>query len=148
MSFLLCRKDGNPFNTTVIPPPPTAQPPSIAQAPTPVGAPISGADEPPAYDISISTTATKKFKLTKQIIFIAGVVGVILAILGVLLFVWRCCKSTQTKRDVERNYGNKEDVHYGKSSPQSSYGTGKGSSIFIFHLLFICPIFSFFCSFL
>ncbi|KAH9748526.1 protein STRUBBELIG [Citrus sinensis] len=97
------RKDGNPFNTTVIALPPTAIPPSIAPAPT-FQAPGDQADAPSAFEMTNSAKA-KKFWTTKRVIWVALSAAAILCALGCSLIMWRYCKTRRVNRDAEKNTG-------------------------------------------
>ncbi|GAY34416.1 hypothetical protein CUMW_011300 [Citrus unshiu] len=97
------RKDGNPFNTTVIALPPTVIPPSIAPAPT-FQAPGDQADAPSAFEMTNSAKA-KRFWTTKRVIWVALSAAAILCALGCSLFMWRYCKTRRVNGDAEKNTG-------------------------------------------
>lgn len=94
------RREGNPFNTTMLAPPPTALPPSIA------GAPFSAPPSPGQGDVGqeigpsilqppLSEKARKRWTNNKITwIVAAGVLAVV--VLGVCLLVWRCTKGRHT----------------------------------------------------
>ncbi|KAL5774562.1 hypothetical protein ACOSP7_012119 [Xanthoceras sorbifolium] len=102
LTIPIFRKDGNPFNTTIIPSPPVALPPSPAEAPSSGEAPGNQADGPSAIEIPKSLRARKLSKTT-LVIWVAVIGASVLFALGVCLFMWRCCKSSQRSRDAERN---------------------------------------------
>lgn len=130
--YLLCRKDGNPFNTTVIALPPTAIPPSIASAPT-SQAPRDQADAPSTSEMTNSAKA-KKFWRTRRVIWVALSAVAILCALGCSLFMWRYCKSRRVNRDAEKNTagaykGPGEKPNYKNSSLQPSVQVEEGTFI-------------------
>ncbi|KAL5772514.1 hypothetical protein ACOSQ2_012438 [Xanthoceras sorbifolium] len=102
LTIPIFRKDGNPFNTTIIPSPPVALPPSPAEAPSSGEAPGNQADGPSAIEIPKSLRA-RKLSTTTLVIWVAVIGASVLFALGVCLFMWRCCKSSQRSRDAERN---------------------------------------------
>ncbi|KAL6991003.1 hypothetical protein U1Q18_009124 [Sarracenia purpurea var. burkii] len=92
-----CRRDGNPFNTTVIPSSP-AFPPS----PTPSGAPfpeLTPRQQAFGPSAAITTNSSKggNFLTTKRVTWIAtaGLLIFIVIVLGLCLFIFRCCKRSQ-----------------------------------------------------
>ncbi|XP_044462637.1 protein STRUBBELIG-RECEPTOR FAMILY 3 isoform X3 [Mangifera indica] len=97
------RKDGNPFNTTIIPSPSTALPPSIAWAPAPGYAPGNPA-EVPSVSTAPKLKSARNFLTTKGVIWISVIGAVILFVLGACLFICRYCKGRKLKKDPERNH--------------------------------------------
>ncbi|XP_020222774.1 protein STRUBBELIG-RECEPTOR FAMILY 3 isoform X2 [Cajanus cajan] len=79
------RKDGNPFNTTIIPSPPAASPAPVAMAPSPEKSPGKAANNPPATrkaPAPIPAIAETSFK-TKKLVWIVGSGFLIFVALGV-----------------------------------------------------------------
>ncbi|KAI9198794.1 hypothetical protein LWI28_022238 [Acer negundo] len=113
------RKDGNPFNTTIILSPPAALPPSPAEAPSSGEEPKNQTDGPSAIDIPNSKSSTaRKFSKTTMVIWVAVTGALILFALGLCLFMWRCCKCRQKSRDAEMD--NVEKSTDSKASMQPS----------------------------
>ncbi|KAL5976205.1 hypothetical protein ACLOJK_020535 [Asimina triloba] len=101
---MLCRKDGNPFNTTVLPSPPTvsppislppvfpppASPPSLSQALPPPGNMANGQSTPDGQS-TLNGPKTRGFR--QHLVMVAVAVAVIgsALIIVVLLCIWRKC---------------------------------------------------------
>ncbi|GMI77593.1 STRUBBELIG-receptor family 3 [Hibiscus trionum] len=123
------RKDGNPFNTTILPSPPAALPPFIAGAPYPLEGPRRRPAGGPSSSLEFPQTATEReFWTNKRVIMIA-VGGLIALVLGVfLLLVWRCFKgkknSSNHGADAYRSPRKKLNQSQ-KSSTQPTYQTEK-----------------------
>ncbi|XP_022724034.1 protein STRUBBELIG-RECEPTOR FAMILY 3-like [Durio zibethinus] len=124
------RKDGNPFNTTILPSPPlpAALPPFIARAPSPV----EGSKEPAGGPFSPKLpqwAKARKFWTNKRVIWIAAVGLIALVVLGgLLLLVWRCCKGNKNsdRHGVNAHKGPSENLsQINKSSSQPTYQTEK-----------------------
>ncbi|XVF25868.1 hypothetical protein REPUB_Repub13aG0250900 [Reevesia pubescens] len=89
------RKDGNPFNTTILPSPPAALPPFIALAPSPFEGSRGQAGGPSSIELP-QWAKERKFWTNKRVIWIAAAGLIALVLLGGLLFlVCRCCKGNQ-----------------------------------------------------
>uniref|UniRef100_A0A2N9I903 Protein kinase domain-containing protein n=1 Tax=Fagus sylvatica TaxID=28930 RepID=A0A2N9I903_FAGSY len=93
------RKDGNPFNTTVLPSPPTAAPPPLAAAPYSEGAPWKPAIGPFVPEVSKST-GSEKFFTTKRI-------------------TWQQKKNAR-RHDIGTLNGSREKPKYNESLPQQN----------------------------
>ncbi|OMO65068.1 hypothetical protein COLO4_31543 [Corchorus olitorius] len=123
-------KDGNPFNTTILPSPPAALPPYIAWAPSPFGGPRGPNGEPSTAELPQWTKA-RKFWTNQRVIWIAVAGLVAILLLGVLLLlVWRCCKGRQENKNsdkpgVDAYEGPKKLNQINKSSSQPTYQTDK-----------------------
>ncbi|OMO76510.1 hypothetical protein CCACVL1_15609 [Corchorus capsularis] len=125
------RKDGNPFNTTILPSPPAALPPSIAWAPSPFGGPRVPNGEPSTAELPQWAKA-RKFWTNQRVIWIAVAGLVAILLLGVLLLlVWRCCKGRQGNKNSDKpgvdayEEGPKKLNQINKSSSQPTYQTDK-----------------------
>ncbi|EEF40901.1 lrr receptor-linked protein kinase, putative [Ricinus communis] len=98
------RKDGNPFNTTIIASPPLALSPSPAMPPSSAEAP-----EKQGYWPSISQTpkaeaeSSRAFLTTKRAILVTVAVVVIVIILVLCVLVSSCSKRKKVKEDAERH---------------------------------------------
>ncbi|KAF5943749.1 hypothetical protein HYC85_017826 [Camellia sinensis] len=108
------RRDGNPFNTTVIPSPPALSPlPSSSVAPSPAltpGIPAFGPSAPkitpkPAPKAPNSVTGAKS-STTKRVTWIAigGLVIVIVLAIGLCFCMSRYCKGSQSVRKFAKNH--------------------------------------------
>ncbi|KAK6264780.1 Serine-threonine/tyrosine-protein kinase [Theobroma cacao] len=101
------RKDGNPFNTTILPSPPLALPPYIAWAPSPLEGSRGPAGAPSSVELPQWAKA-RKFWTNDRVIWIAVAGLIALVVLVVfLLFVWRCCKRRQVNRNSDRHTSEK-----------------------------------------
>ncbi|XVF27692.1 hypothetical protein REPUB_Repub14bG0130800 [Reevesia pubescens] len=122
------RKDGNPFNTTILPSPPAALPPFIAWAPSPSEGSRGAAGGPSSQELPQWAKA-RTFWTNKRVIGIAaaGLIG--LVVLGVLLLlVWRCCKGNKNsdRHGVNAYKGPNEKLsQINKSSSEPTYQTEK-----------------------
>ncbi|KZV14534.1 protein STRUBBELIG-receptor FAMILY 3 [Dorcoceras hygrometricum] len=88
------RSTGNPFNTTMIPPPPSSSPLlSPLEAPSPWPAPSAIVNGPPAARLPESGRKTKH-NTTSSITWIpiVGLLVVVALALGVCFFLFRCCR--------------------------------------------------------
>ncbi|XP_051128897.1 protein STRUBBELIG-RECEPTOR FAMILY 3-like [Andrographis paniculata] len=95
------RKDGNPFNTTVLPSPPALSPSSPSVAPSP----HSGADiphSPPSSFPDSGNKTSKKVVANKFVwISIAGLLVIVLVLVSCLC-IHRCCKAAVTSDNDKR----------------------------------------------
>lgn len=92
------RRDGNPFNTTVVLSPPPLVSPPISEGPTSEAAPGKPANGPSTQDGSQSTTTRKSKKTIKIVaIVVAAVILCIIAVLAAMLLI-RCCEK-ESKAD-------------------------------------------------
>ncbi|XVF40559.1 hypothetical protein PTKIN_Ptkin01aG0123400 [Pterospermum kingtungense] len=93
------RKDGNPFNTTILPSPPAALPPFNAWAPSPLELSKGPVGGPSSLELPQWAKA-RKFWTNKRVIWIAAAGLIALVVLGgLLLLVWRCCKGKANSDD-------------------------------------------------
>ncbi|XP_019418905.1 PREDICTED: protein STRUBBELIG-RECEPTOR FAMILY 3-like isoform X2 [Lupinus angustifolius] len=108
------RKDGNPFNTTIIPSPPAPAPtpspaPSpLAMAPSPGGSPWRAATSPST--IAPVQASARKSSIPKRVIWIAGAGFLILVALGACLFMLWSFKRSKKKNDKKND--KKHDAVY------------------------------------
>ena len=104
---MLCRKDGNPFNTTIIPSPPAAAPAPEAMAPSPEKLPRKAANSPSmTVKAPMPAIARRSFK-AKSIVWIAGA-GILIFIalgIGVCLFMLWCLKRRPRNKNNEKHDG-------------------------------------------
>ncbi|XP_022715945.1 protein STRUBBELIG-RECEPTOR FAMILY 3-like isoform X3 [Durio zibethinus] len=118
------RKDGNPFNTTILPSPPPALPAYIAWAPSPLEGSMVPAGGPSSLEFPQWAKA-RKFWTNKIVIGIAVAGLIALVVLGVLLLlVWRCCKRNKSsdRHGVNAYKGSSEKLsRINKSSSQPTY---------------------------
>ncbi|XP_012091539.1 protein STRUBBELIG-RECEPTOR FAMILY 3 isoform X2 [Jatropha curcas] len=91
------RRDGNPFNTTIIPSPPLAVPPSPAMSPSPAETPEKKEHGPP------TPQTPRSFFTIKRVIGIAVSVVVVIIILGACLLMSKRWKIKQVKEDAKRH---------------------------------------------
>lgn len=152
---LLCRKDGNPFNTTIIPAPQAAPPVSLAPARAP-----SSPEEPiwnhvigPSSSPIILTSgeSNKKFLTAKAIawIAVAGISIVVAFLLCLLLPKW--LKAKQRDKIAKEPYfnankGSTEKLKYDRSTFQRSNQTDTGNSLSLYlfsRKKFLCVLNSF-----
>ncbi|XP_041027203.1 protein STRUBBELIG-RECEPTOR FAMILY 3-like isoform X2 [Juglans microcarpa x Juglans regia] len=101
LSIPIFRKDGNPFNTTVIPSAPTAAPPRAA-APYSAKAPGLPTNGPAIPDI-LSSTEDGKFFTAKRVTWISVLGALILVACMLCLCMLRCLKGRQGKKNSERH---------------------------------------------
>ncbi|XWS19545.1 hypothetical protein CRYUN_Cryun31cG0024700 [Craigia yunnanensis] len=114
------RKDGNPFNTTILPSPPAALPPFIAWAPSPSQGSRGPAGEPSSLELPQWAKA-RKFWTNKRVIGISAAGLIALVVLGVLLLlIWRCCKGNK--------YSDQHGVNAYKAPSQKLNQINKSSS--------------------
>ncbi|KAK8594537.1 hypothetical protein V6N13_015459 [Hibiscus sabdariffa] len=127
------RKDGNPFNTTILPSPPApalALPPFMARAPSPLEGPRRRPAGGPSSSLELPQRANEReFWTNKRVLVIAAAGIIALLVLGVfLLLVWRCFKgnrnSSKHGADAYKNPG-KTLNQIQKSSSQPPYETEK-----------------------
>ncbi|XP_028202593.1 protein STRUBBELIG-RECEPTOR FAMILY 3-like isoform X3 [Glycine soja] len=97
-------KNGNPFNTTIIPSPPAVAPAPVAIGSSPQESPWKVAHGPSALTAPVPAS-TRKSVIAKSVIWIAGAGLLVFIILGVFLLMLRCIK-----RRPEKKNANKLDV--------------------------------------
>ncbi|TYG97289.1 hypothetical protein ES288_A10G026800v1 [Gossypium darwinii] len=125
------RKDGNPFNTTILPSPPAALPPFIAWAPSPLHGPPRGrpADGPSSSLVLPQWSKGRVFWTNKRVIVIAAAGIITLIVLGVvLLLVLRCFRGNKDSNKHGANAYNssgKKLNQVQKSSSRPAYQTEK-----------------------
>ncbi|XP_057433160.1 protein STRUBBELIG-RECEPTOR FAMILY 3-like isoform X2 [Lotus japonicus] len=95
------RKDGNPFNTTIIPSPPAAAPSLVDMAPSPEGSPWNGANSPFSLTAPIHASSKKSF-IAKNVIWIAAAGFSIFIALGICLFMLLCFKRRPEKKNSKK----------------------------------------------
>ncbi|KAL1289259.1 protein STRUBBELIG-RECEPTOR FAMILY 1 isoform X2 [Arachis hypogaea] len=100
LSVPIFRKDGNPFNTSVIPSP-AAAPSPAAMAPSPGKSPWRVANSPSSPTASMLASARKSF-IAKNIIWIAGAGLLIFILLGVCIFMLWCFKRRPEKKNAKK----------------------------------------------
>ncbi|XP_050944579.1 protein STRUBBELIG-RECEPTOR FAMILY 3-like isoform X2 [Cucumis melo] len=95
------RKDGNPFNTTIIPSAPALAPSPFAVAPVTVGPPTrqAGAGQPLWPGTPESSDGARSFFSAKRIIWIVIIGTGILVALGFCLLVSICLKRSKRRED-------------------------------------------------
>ncbi|CAJ1936378.1 unnamed protein product [Sphenostylis stenocarpa] len=108
------RKDGNPFNTTVIPSPPAASPAPVAMAPSPEKSPWKVANNPSATTIKapIPAIAERSFK-TKKLVWIVAAGFLLFIALGVCLLMLWCFKRRSENKSYKKHNMNvyKRSLH-------------------------------------
>ncbi|XP_065879967.1 protein STRUBBELIG-RECEPTOR FAMILY 3-like [Euphorbia lathyris] len=98
------RKDGNPFNTTVISSPPLAFPPlSSAMEPGSAETPKRPGYSPPALQTQKPENVRAVFTSKRAIVVAVSVVVVVLVVVGSSLLLFVCFKRRQAKKDAERS---------------------------------------------
>ncbi|RDX85614.1 Protein STRUBBELIG-RECEPTOR FAMILY 3, partial [Mucuna pruriens] len=117
------RKDGNPFNTTIIPSPPAASPgpAPVAMAPSPKKSHLKAANSPSATTRApMPAIAERSFK-TKKLIWIVGSGFLIFIALGVCLLMLWCFKRRPENKSYKKHNMNvyKRPLHKqtGSDSP-------------------------------
>ncbi|MBA0840180.1 hypothetical protein Goarm_002781, partial [Gossypium armourianum] len=124
-------KDGNPFNTTILPSPPAALPPFIAWAPSPLHGSPRGrpADGPSSSLVLPQWSKGRVFWTNKRVIVIAAAGIITLIVLGVvLLLVLRCFRGNKDSNKHGANAYNssgKKLNQVQKSSSRPAYQTEK-----------------------
>ncbi|XP_050213401.1 protein STRUBBELIG-RECEPTOR FAMILY 3-like [Mercurialis annua] len=97
------RKDGNPFNTTIIASPPLAFPPSAAMPPFTAEAPETQTHWPTMTPIPITEAErSRPFFTTHRAILVGAAAVVIVVFIILSLIVSVCCKRRKVKEDAER----------------------------------------------
>lgn len=116
------RKDGNPFNTTVIPTPsaPRALPPSPAWPPSSKEEHRKQANGPSDSKRPVSARASKFWK-SDTVILIVIIGAIVLLTAGVCFSLWRCCRGRQLAKHSEKHHmdayeGAGQGPNYSKSS--------------------------------
>ncbi|KAL3519672.1 hypothetical protein ACH5RR_017821 [Cinchona calisaya] len=115
------RKDGNPFNTSILPSPPVSSPspsPSSSKAYPPELPPVQQSTGPTLQQFpqTGSTKGTTKTSKSISWIAIAGVLVIIVLTLGLCLLLSRCCK----RRQVAEKTGKQHEAH-AYSGPRANY---------------------------
>ncbi|KAI4296650.1 hypothetical protein L6164_036594 [Bauhinia variegata] len=119
MSIPNFRKDGNPFNTSIILLPPAPSPSPVDVVPSPGEAPRKSAYSPLASEAPISATSQKFFK-AKNVIYIAVGGFLILIALGVCLFMLLCFKRRSDSKSAKRHDVNLHKPNSHESSFEST----------------------------
>ncbi|XP_061363048.1 protein STRUBBELIG-RECEPTOR FAMILY 3-like [Gastrolobium bilobum] len=96
------RKDGNPFNTTIILSPPAAAPSPVAMAPSPKESSWKVANSPSALT-ALMPASTRKSFIAKSIIWIAVAGFLIFIALGVCLFMIWCFNRRREKKNATKH---------------------------------------------
>ncbi|XP_022848098.1 protein STRUBBELIG-RECEPTOR FAMILY 3-like [Olea europaea var. sylvestris] len=100
------RREGNPFNTTIIPSPPASSPslpPSIA--PSPHVAPTERANGPSASQLpQFGREGHNSTTKSVSWIAIAGLLAVVLLALGLCALMFKCCKRRKLKEKTMKKY--------------------------------------------
>ncbi|KAK7331887.1 hypothetical protein VNO80_28630 [Phaseolus coccineus] len=94
-------KNGNPFNTTIIPSPPLAAPAPIGMVPSPRESPWKVAYGPSALTARVPASTRKSF-IAKSIIWIAGAGIFAFIVLGVCLLMLCCIKRRPEKKNAKK----------------------------------------------
>lgn len=100
------RKDGNPFNTTVLPSPPLSSPlPSPAEAPLPVLVPENQTSGPTSIQFP-HTGMERHVKTSKNVTWmvIVGLLVVVALALVLCLFMSRCCRRRKLDENAEKRH--------------------------------------------
>ncbi|XP_028801039.1 protein STRUBBELIG-RECEPTOR FAMILY 3 isoform X2 [Neltuma alba] len=96
------RKDGNPFNTTVIRSPPAAAPGPLAMVPSPAEASWNVANSPFTLVAAIPASARKYF-VSKNVIWIVIAGFLVFIALGVCLFILWCFKKRPENKNAQKS---------------------------------------------
>ncbi|KAM1762543.1 hypothetical protein ACFX12_005178 [Malus domestica] len=97
------RKDGNPFNTTIIPSPLPPAPSFVAGAPTSSQLPWQQANGP-SSPAMLTTARTRKFFTTKTVMWIAiGGIGILVVIVLILCLLVRCFKGRRRSKEEKKH---------------------------------------------
>ncbi|KAH1103179.1 hypothetical protein AAZX31_13G227000 [Glycine max] len=94
-------KNGNPFNTTIIPSPPAAAPAPVAIGSSPQESPWKMAHGPSALTAPVPAS-TRKSVIAKSVIWIAGAGLLVFIVLGVCLVMLRCIKRRPEKKNAKK----------------------------------------------
>ncbi|KAE7995608.1 hypothetical protein FH972_000384 [Carpinus fangiana] len=118
------RKDGNPFNTTVLPSPPTAAAPLVAAAPYPAKAPGQPANGHFVPE-NLKHTGSGEILTAKRVTWIAVIGSIVLIAIGLCLCKLRCLKERKKKKNAERHdigayKGSREKLKYTESPVQQN----------------------------
>ena len=98
----MCRKSGNPFNTSIIPSPPAVAPSPAPVALSPEKSPWKVANRPSAPTETMHASARKSF-IAKNVIWIAAAGFSIFIALGICLFMMWCCKRRPEKKNAKKH---------------------------------------------
>lgn len=146
-----CRKDGNPFNSSIAPLPPptssTAPPisgsPTSAQTPSSQSKPKEQGDGPSASTKSSSTGSKKSLSVKKVVwISIAAVLSFIILVLAILLCLPRCLKKwhetqrTPKHHEIAPYMGARENPGDSGSLVQPGHDVEKGATKYSISVLF------------
>ncbi|KAK7400503.1 hypothetical protein VNO78_11712 [Psophocarpus tetragonolobus] len=120
------RKDGNPFNTTIIPSPPAASPAPVAMAPSPKMPPWKVKDNPSdTVKAPIPAIAERSFK-TKKLIWIAGAGFLIFIAAGICFLMLWCFKRRQENKTDKKHNMNVYKCRSSDSSFEATNDEKKG----------------------
>lgn len=127
-----CRRDGNPFDTTILPSPPASPPPSYSDALSPPLAPGTKADGPSASQLIGVRRKEKKSNITW-----IGIAG--LLVTGILALVFCLFMSRRRRRRLSGKSANRRstgmdnvlvDTHSQHKSLKKSFNqVQKGDSV-------------------
>ncbi|XP_034212591.1 protein STRUBBELIG-RECEPTOR FAMILY 3-like isoform X2 [Prunus dulcis] len=95
------RKDGNPFNTTIIPSPPAPAPSFLARAPSSYEQPWKKANGP-SSPVTLNSATPRKFLTAKTVTGIA-VGGILVLIVFILCLLVRCFKGRREKKKAKQH---------------------------------------------
>ncbi|BBH00842.1 STRUBBELIG-receptor family 3 [Prunus dulcis] len=95
------RKDGNPFNTTIIPSPPAPAPSFLARAPSSYEQPWKQANGP-SSPVTLNSATPRKFLTAKTVTGIA-VGGILVLIVFILCLLVRCFKGRREKKKAKQH---------------------------------------------
>ncbi|XP_048447399.1 protein STRUBBELIG-RECEPTOR FAMILY 3-like [Pyrus x bretschneideri] len=95
------RKDGNPFNTTIIPSPLSPAPSFVAGEPTSSQLPRQQANGP-SSSAMLTTARTRKFFTTKTVMWIA-IGGILVVIVLILCVLVRCFKGRRRSKEEKKH---------------------------------------------
>lgn len=118
------KKDGNPFNTTVLPSPPlppSSPPPPHVEGPTSGGTHRNSTSDSPIQD-GVKPKGSKKLQGTKIIAIVAA--GVAILCIMVVLLIWGCCKHNQRVKKVDRT-ANRQEISTYRSPREKPRSTEK-----------------------
>ncbi|CAK7350668.1 unnamed protein product [Dovyalis caffra] len=113
------RKDGNPFNTSIIPSPAPALPPFPGLPPV-AEAPLKQANGPSASETTKSEKS-KGFFTSRRVIWIAVTGVVVIIILGACVLMSTCYKGRKTNEDIERHNVGAHKSRIDEASGKSSF---------------------------
>lgn len=147
---LLCRKDGNPFNTTVLPspplpPPPLPPPPSpLSEGPTSGGIPGNTTDGPSAQN-GFQPVGSKRSQVKKTTLIAALIVVLCIIVVLLIWSCWKCNKKVSTadgifkRQEITAHKSHKEMPHSTEFSIQQTNQVGKGNYIHLEFAIYFIP---------